>query len=84
MNGQSESSGSGSNAAELTARRAKEAFDQAQLLEDASIQRVTALQAIKAALQAAKQDILAANKLDMDVRTQLRRSSCFAPPYRRN
>jgi hypothetical protein len=56
------------NQAELVAQSAKAAFDAAQLLEDAPSERVRALSLVREALLAAKEDILKANALDMDVR----------------
>lgn len=55
------------NQAELVAQSAKAAFDAAQLLEDAPTERVRALSLVREALLAAKEDILKANALDMDV-----------------
>lgn len=59
---------SSTNQAELVARAAKDAFDAAQLLPDGATERVNALRLVKAALNAAKEDILRANALDMEVR----------------
>jgi glutamate-5-semialdehyde dehydrogenase len=51
--------------AESIARAAKEAFEGSQLIP--SSERITALEAIKTALEAAKDDIFAANKKDVEV-----------------
>jgi glutamate-5-semialdehyde dehydrogenase len=55
------------SSAELIAKTAKAAFEAAQLIP--SSERIRALNAIKAALELAKSDILAANQVDLDVRT---------------
>lgn len=59
------------SSAEQLARTAKEAFDASQLLP--SSVRHDALVALKDALTTSKSDILAANALDMQVRT----GNCF-------
>ena len=58
------------NSAEAVARAAKEAFDAAQMLADADVERIRALQLVRQALASAKQEILDANKRDVEVRNQ--------------
>jgi glutamate-5-semialdehyde dehydrogenase len=60
------------NSAETIAETAKAAFISAQLIP--SSERIQALRVIKAALESAKAEILAANKIDLDVRT----TCCFS------
>lgn len=55
--------------AEQVARTAKESFDASQLLD--SSERHSALVALKKALTDSKDEILAANKLDIEVRSPL-------------
>ena len=55
--------------AERVARTAKESFDASQLLDSA--ERHTALIALKQALTDSKDEILQANKLDIEVSTLL-------------
>ena len=54
--------------AESIAKAAKEAFNAAQLLDNASAERERALSLIKAALLASRDEIFAANAKDMTVR----------------
>lgn len=68
MSASTSGSNSSTSSAESVARSAKAAFDAAQLLEDGASERVRALQLVREALQSSKQEILAANAQDMDVR----------------
>jgi gamma-glutamyl phosphate reductase len=56
--------------AEAIAQAAKAAFESAQLLDVS--ERVKALHAIKASLEAAKAEILGVNKVDLEVRPAVR------------
>lgn len=60
-------SATSSNSAESIARAAKAAFEASQLIP--SSERVLALHEIRKELEAAKEDILAANKQDLEVHT---------------
>jgi glutamate-5-semialdehyde dehydrogenase len=62
---QASSSGSGSNAAESIAIAARRAFEDSQLVDPS--ERDVALDAIRRTLESARDDVLAANKQDMDV-----------------
>lgn len=65
------------SAAEEVARNAKAAFDAAQMLPDAASERIKSLKLIREALSAAKDDILKANQLDMEVSNE---SACIVKP----
>jgi glutamate-5-semialdehyde dehydrogenase len=60
--------------AETIAQAAKAAFESAQVIP--ASERVRALSSIKTALEASKAEILAANKIDLDVRLALYLREC--------
>lgn len=67
---------SSTSPAEIVARAAKKAYDASQLLDVA--ERQSALTAVKKALAEAKDEILAANALDLKVRRRFPFADSFA------